>query len=208
MLMNIIKQIEGKTLPIIEIETPQDVVPLSQILIEEGLTVIEITLRTPGSIEAIKLLREEHPYITIGAGTVLTNEQAKEAVEAGADFIVSPGFDPELVKYAISNKIVIIPGVNNPSQIQQALSFGLKTLKFFPAELSGGVKYLKAMGAVYRDVKFIPSGGINSNNLEEYIELENVFAVGGSWMVKRDFINCKNWDMIRTLVKEVVLLTS
>lgn len=208
MLMNIIKQIEGKTLPIIEIETPQDVIPLSQILIEEGLTVIEITLRTPGSIEAIKLLREEHPYITIGAGTVLTNEQAKEAVEAGADFIVSPGFDPELVKYAISNKIVIIPGVNNPSQIQQALSFGLKTLKFFPAELSGGIKYLTAMGSVYRDVKFIPSGGINSNNLQEYIQLKNVFAVGGSWMVKRDFINSKNWDMIRTLVKEVVLLTS
>lgn len=206
--MNIIKQIEGKTLPIIEIETPQDVIPLSQILIEEGLTVIEITLRTPGSIEAIKLLREEHPYITIGAGTVLTNEQAKEAVEAGADFIVSPGFDPELVKYAISNKIVIIPGVNNPSQIQQALSFGLKTLKFFPAELSGGIKYLTAMGSVYRDVKFIPSGGINSNNLQEYIQLKNVFAVGGSWMVKRDFINSKNWDMIRTLVKEVVLLTS
>lgn len=208
MLMDIIKHIQGRTLPVIEIDNPQDIVPLSQILLEEGLSVIEITLRTPGSIEAIKTLRENHPHITIGAGTVITNEQAKEAVDAGADFIVSPGFDPELVKYAISNRIVIIPGVNNPSQIQQALSFGLKTLKFFPAELSGGVNYLKAMGAVYRDVKFIPSGGINANNLQDYLILDNVFAVGGSWMVKNSFINDKNWDMIRTLVKEVVLLTS
>lgn len=206
--MKDIEQIENKTLPVIEIDNPEDIIPLSEILFEEGLPVIEITLRTPGSIHAIKKLRNRYPDITIGAGTVLTKKQAKEAIDAGADFIVSPGFDPELVKYAIGNQMLIIPGVNNPSQIQQALSFGLKTLKFFPAELSGGINYLKAMGKVYKDVKFIPSGGINSNNLQDYMELNNVFAVGGSWMVKKDFINNRNWDMIRTLVKEVVLLTS
>lgn len=206
--MKTIEQIENKTLPVIEIDNPQDIIPLSEILLEEGLPVLEITLRTPGSIDAIKKLRSRYPNITIGAGTVVTTEQAKEATEAGANFIVSPGFDPELVKYAISNDIIIIPGVNNPSLIQQALSFGLKTLKFFPAELSGGVNYLKAMGKVYREIKFIPSGGINANNLQDYMNLDNVFAVGGSWMVKREFINSGNWDMIRTLVKEVVLLTS
>lgn len=206
--MKTIEQIQNKTLPVIEIDNPEDIIPLSEILLEEGLPVLEITLRTPGSIDAIKKLRSKYPNITIGAGTVVTTEQAKEAIEAGANFIVSPGFDPELVKYAISNEITIIPGVNNPSLIQQALSFGLKTLKFFPAELSGGVNYLKAMGKVYREIKFIPSGGINSNNLQDYMNLDNVFAVGGSWMVKREFINSGNWDMIRTLVKEVVLLTS
>lgn len=193
-----------RTLPVIEIDRAENIIPLSDLLVKKGFSVIEITLRSPASIDAIKLLRERHHDITIGAGTVVSCEQAVEATNAGANFLVSPGFDPELVKYVLSKGMYIIPGVNTPSHVQQALSHGIRILKFFPAELSGGADFLKTLGVIYPDALFIPSGGINSKNLQSYLNLSNVLAIAGSWMVDKDLIKENNWERIDTLVGEVI----
>lgn len=193
-----------RTLPVIEIDRAENIIPLGDLLINKGFSVIEITLRSPVSIDAIKLLRNRYPDITIGAGTVISREQAIEATNAGANFLVSPGFDPDLVKYVLSNGMYIIPGVNTPSHVQQALSHGIRILKFFPAELSGGAEFLKTLGVIYPEALFIPSGGINSTNLQSYLDLNNVLAIGGSWMVDKELIRENNWDRIESLIGEVI----
>ncbi len=192
-----------RTLPVIEIDRAEDIIPLSDILVKKGFPVIEITLRTPQAMDAIRLLRKHYPDLMIGAGTVITKEQALEAYDAGANFLISPGFDPELVKFVLERGLYIIPGVNTPSHVQQALAHGIRILKFFPAELSGGANFIKTLGKIYPEAIFIPSGGINIKNLLSYLKLDNVLAIGGSWMVNKKLILENNWTEINSLLDEV-----
>ena len=201
-----------RIVPVIKIEDPENALPLADALIEGGLPVAEVTFRTDAAEEAIKKISEKRPDILLGAGTVLTIENVEKAVNAGARFIVAPGFNPVIVDYCISKNIPMVPGINNPSQAEWAMERGVKVLKFFPAEISGGVKMLKALGSVY-DIKFIPTGGINLNNLDEYLSYERVLAVGGTWMVKVDLISSgrfddlisgRQFDKIKTLTKDAV----
>lgn len=190
--------------PVVKIEDAKDAVPLGKALIKGGLPVAEITFRTDAAEQAIKNLTSELPDILVGAGTVLSVEQTKKAVAAGAKFIVSPGFNSDVVKYCVDNNIPITPGISNPTDIEAALGFGLKVLKFFPAEASGGLKTLKAMSAPYGMVKFIPTGGINAQNINEYLSFEKVLACGGSWVAKGDVISSGDFDKITALAKEAV----
>jgi len=190
--------------PVVKIEKAEDALPLGRALIDGGLPITEITFRTSAAEESIKSLTRELPELLVGAGTVLTVEQAKKAVSAGAKFIVSPGFNPKVVDYCVKNSIPVTPGVNNPTQIEMALEKGIKLLKFFPAEASGGLALLKSMSAPYNEIKFIPTGGINLDNLCDYLSHPKVHAIGGSWMVKADLISSGNFDEITRLIKEAV----
>jgi len=193
-----------KIVPVIKLEKPSDVLPLGNALLEGGLPISEITFRTAAAREAIRLLRESYPSILVGAGTVITIEQVIHARDAGAKFIVTPGFNPRIVDYCLANDIPVIPGVNSPTQIEQGLERRLFLLKFFPAEASGGIKMLKALNGPYSDVLFIPTGGIDQSNLLQYIQLKNVAAVGGSWMVKEDLIASSRFDEISRLCREAL----
>ena len=195
---------KAKIIPVVKIENANDVVNLGNALIEGGLPVAEITFRTKAAFKAIQLITSKLPQILVGAGTVLTITQVNEAVDAGTKFIVSPGFNPKIVDYCINRKIPIFPGVNSPSQIEMGLERGLKVLKFFPAEASGGVKMLKAISAPYGDVKFIPTGGININNINDYLSLQSVLVCGGSWIVKASLIKEGKFSEITKLTKEAV----
>ena len=190
--------------PVVKIEKAEDALPLGRALIDGGLPIAEITFRTSAAEESIKTLTRELPNLLVGAGTVLTVEQAKKAVYAGAQFIVSPGFNPKVVDYCIENDIPVTPGINNPTQIEMALERGIKVVKFFPAEASGGLSLLKSMSAPYSGIKFIPTGGINQNNLCSYLSENKVLACGGSWMVKPELISSGNFDDITRLTREAV----
>ncbi len=190
--------------PVVKIEDAKNAVPLGKALIDGGLPVAEITFRTAAAEQAIKNLTSELPELLVGAGTVLSIEQVKSAIAAGAKFIVSPGFNPEVVKYCVDNNIPITPGVSNPTDIEMALKFNLEVVKFFPAEAFGGLATLKAMSAPYGMVKFIPTGGINAQNVNEYLAFGKVLACGGSWMVKDDLITNGDFAKITALTKEAV----
>ncbi len=190
--------------PVIKIDNVETAVPLAEALISAGLPVAEVTFRTAQAEESIKRIVKTYPEMLVGAGTVLSIEQVDKAVNAGAKFIVSPGFNPKVVSYCISNKITIIPGTSTPSDMEAALEMGLEVVKFFPAEQSGGVDYLKAVGGPYTTLKFIPTGGINAKNLNTYLSLKNVAACGGSWMVKSDLIDEGNFEEIKKLTKEAI----
>ena len=177
-----------RIVPVIAIEDAQHAVPLAKVLVENGLPCAEVTFRTEAAAESIRLMREAYPELLIGAGTVLNAQQVDIAKEAGADFIVSPGLNPTTVKYCQQVGIAIVPGVNNPSLVEQAMELGLKTVKFFPAEPSGGVPMLKALSAVY-PVEFMPTGGVSPSNVEDYLALPAVLACGGTWMVPTSLIN-------------------
>ena len=164
-----------------------------------GLPVAEITFRTSAAEESIRRISEELPDILLGAGTVLSVQQAEKAISAGARYIVSPGFNPEVVKYCLDKGVAITPGCSNPTDIELALSFGLDVVKFFPAEAFGGLQTLKALSAPYGMVKYIPTGGINASNLNEYLAFNKVLACGGSWMVKDDLIKAGNLNEITKL---------
>ena len=191
-----------KVVPVIAIKQADKAKPLAKVLVENGLPCAEITFRTEAAAESIRLMREAYPEMLIGAGTVLTTEQVDQAVEAGADFIVSPGLNPTTVAYCQQKNVAVIPGVNNPSLVEQAMSLGLKTLKFFPAEPSGGIGMLKALSAVY-PVEFMPTGGISPANVADYLALEKVIACGGTWMVPNDLIDQGDWQAIGQLVSEI-----
>lgn len=188
-----------KIVPVIAINHAQQALPLAKVLMENGLPCAEITFRTEAAQEAIRLMREAYPEMLIGAGTVLTTAQVDQALQAGADFIVSPGLNPTTVKYCQQRGIAIVPGVNNPSLVEQAMELGLRTLKFFPAEPSGGVAMLKALSAVY-PVKFMPTGGISAANVQHYLDLSAVLACGGTWMVPTDLMDKGDWPAIAKLV--------
>ncbi|ATP10033.1 ketohydroxyglutarate aldolase [Aeromonas salmonicida] len=192
-----------KIIPVIAIKEADDAVALGKVLIENGMPSAEITFRTPAAAQAIAHLREAYPDMVIAAGTVLTTDQVDQAIAAGVDFIVSPGLNPRIVQYCQARGVTMIPGVNSPSLVEQAMELGLRHLKFFPAEASGGLAMLKAMSAVY-PVRFMPTGGISPDNVQAYLSLESVFACGGTWMVPTDLIDRRQWDKIGELVKAAV----
>lgn len=192
-----------KVIPVIAIERAEDAVPLGKALVENGMNCAEVTFRTPCAAQAIRNLREVFPDMLIGAGTILTPEQVDEAIESGVDFIVSPGFNPKVVQYCIDKNFPIIPGINSPSLVEQAMEMGLKTVKFFPAEPSGGVQMLKALSAVY-PVSFMPTGGVSLANVDQYLAIPSVLACGGTWMLPPKMIAQGQWNEIGRLVKEAV----
>ena len=192
-----------KIIPVIAINNADDAVDLGRVLVENGMPSAEITFRTPAAAEAIRRMRAAFPDMLIGAGTVLTTAQVDEAIEAGVDFIVSPGFNPTTVRYCQQRGVAIVPGVNNPSLVEQAMELGLRHLKFFPAEASGGLAMLKAMSAVY-PVSFMPTGGISPSNVKDYLALPSVFACGGTWMVPANLVDNREWDKIGALAKEAM----
>ncbi|WP_218756875.1 bifunctional 4-hydroxy-2-oxoglutarate aldolase/2-dehydro-3-deoxy-phosphogluconate aldolase [Vibrio parahaemolyticus] len=197
-----------KVIPVIAIDKAEDIIPLGKVLVENGLPAAEITFRSAAAAEAIRLLREAQPDMLIGAGTVLNREQAIAAKEAGATFIVSPGFNPNTVKACQEIGIDIVPGVNNPSTVEAALEMGLTTLKFFPAEASGGINMVKSLLAPYTDIELMPTGGINPANIKDYLAIPRVLACGGTWMVDKKLIEAGNWEELARLTREAVALVN
>ena len=190
--------------PVVVIDDVTDAIPLAEALMKGGLECAEVTFRTEAAADAIKAMTENFPDMFVGAGTVLSAKQVDEAISAGAKFIVSPGFDPEVVDYCISKNIPIIPGTITPSEVAQGVKRGLKVLKFFPAEQAGGLPMIKAMAAPYTGVKFMPTGGINEKNLRDYLSFDKISACGGSWMVKSDLIKSGDFTKIEQLTAEAV----
>jgi len=190
--------------PVVKIDRAEEAVSLGKALVAGDLPVAEITFRTSAAEAAIRALSDELPEILVGAGTVLTIEQAQKAVEAGAKFIVSPGFNVKIVDYCLENNIPVTPGINSPTQIEMALEKGLEVVKFFPAEASGGLNLLKALSGPFSEIKFIPTGGIDQTNLLSYLSHPQVLACGGSWMVKPDFLSSGNLDRITEITREAV----
>ncbi|ASI94171.1 bifunctional 4-hydroxy-2-oxoglutarate aldolase/2-dehydro-3-deoxy-phosphogluconate aldolase [Vibrio rotiferianus] len=199
---------EIKVIPVIAIDRAEDIIPLGKALAENGLPAAEITFRSDAAVEAIRLLREARPDMLIGAGTVLNREQAIAAKEAGATFVVSPGLNPNTVKACQEIGIDIVPGVNNPSAVEAALELGITTVKFFPAEASGGINMLKSLLAPYTQIQVMPTGGINPNNVNDYLSLDRVIACGGTWMVDKKMINEGRWDEIAKLTREAAQLVT
>lgn len=190
--------------PVVVLDDAKDAAPLAKALCEGGLPCAEVTFRTAAAEESIRIMSEQFPEMLVGAGTVLTTEQVDRAVAARAKFIVSPGMNPRIVKYCVEKGILITPGCANPSDIEQALENGLDVVKFFPAEPAGGLKMIKAMAAPYVGVKFMPTGGINQNNVRDYLAYDRILACGGSWMVKGDLVAAGEFDKIKELAAEAV----
>jgi len=188
--------------PVVVLEDEKDAAPLAKALIEGGLPCAEVTFRTACAEECIRRMTSEYPQLLVGAGTVLTTEQVDRAVGAGAKFIVSPGFDPEIVDYCLERNILVLPGCVTPSEVAWAVKRGLKIVKFFPAEQFGGLSTLKALAAPYVDLQFMPTGGIGPKNVREYLSYNRLFACGGSWMVKSDLVKAGDFDKIAELTKE------
>ena len=195
---------EYGVVPVVVLNDAKDALPLAKALVEGGLACAEVTFRTDAAEESIRLMSEAYPEMLVGAGTVLTIDQVNRAVKAGAKFIVSPGFDPEIVDYCLENNIPVFPGCVTPSEVAQAVKRGLKVVKFFPAEQAGGIAMIKAMAAPYTMVKFMPTGGISTKNLADYLSCDKILCCGGSWMVKGDMIKAGEFDKICTMAKEAV----
>ena len=193
---------ELKVVPVVVLDDAKDAEPLAEALVEGGLPCAEVTFRTEAAAESIRIMTEVYPDMLVGAGTVLTTEQVDKAVGSGAKFIVSPGFDPEIVDYCIGKNIPVFPGCISPSEVAQAVKRGLKVVKFFPAEQSGGLAMIKAMAAPYHMLKFMPTGGINTENLKEYLACDKILCCGGSWMVKGDMIKAGEFEKIKKLTQE------
>ena len=192
--------------PVVVLDDAKDAAPLAKALCEGGLPCAEVTFRTAAAEESIRIMAKEFPEMLVGAGTVLTTEQVDRAVAAGASVIVSPGFDPEIVDYCISKNIPVMPGIVTPSELAQAVKRGLTRVKFFPATAAGGIKMIKAMCAAYTNVRIMPTGGINTANLEEFLSCDKIFCCGGSWMVKGDMIKAGEFDKIKDMTAEAVAL--
>ncbi|MCJ7569046.1 MAG: bifunctional 4-hydroxy-2-oxoglutarate aldolase/2-dehydro-3-deoxy-phosphogluconate aldolase [Anaerolineales bacterium] len=190
--------------PVVKIEQAEDAIKLGKALLNGGLPCAEITFRTESAEEAIRSIASTLPEIILGAGTVLTVDQAENATGAGAQFVVAPGFNPKVVDWCLEHNVPVIPGVATPTEIEMALDKGLNILKFFPAQKMGGIEMLKAIAAPYSGVKFIPTGGLNAQNLADYLKLPMVFACGGSWFVKANLISSGNFSEITRLTKEAV----
>lgn len=192
--------------PVIKIDNADKAVPLAKALCDGGLPLAEITFRTPCAAEAIELMAKAYPDMIVGAGTVLTCEQADEAMRRGASFIVSPGLNPKVVAHCVEKGYPIIPGCANPSDIEAAIGLGIDTVKFFPAESAGGLPMLKAMSAPYGNIRFMPTGGINEENLLKYLSFDKILACGGSFMVPTDLLANDEYDKIAELVRSAVRL--
>lgn len=199
----VLKQIEKiGIVPVVVLNDAKDAEPLGKALCEGGLPCAEVTFRTDAAEESIRIMAEKFPEMLVGAGTVLTIEQVDRAVNAGAKFIVSPGLNPKVVAYCVEKGIPVTPGTANPSNVEQAIELGLDVVKFFPAEQAGGLAYIKAIAAPYTGMKFMPTGGINANNVKEYLACDKILACGGSWMVKGDLVKAGEFDKITELVRE------
>ena len=187
------------------IDEVKNTIPLAKALIEGGVAVIELTLRTPGALDAAKIIKKEFPEVTLGFGTVLNVDQVKAVVDVGADFAVSPGCNPKIIVEAYKQGLSFAPGVMTPSDIEVAIQEGCRILKFFPAETSGGLKHLESMSAPYNylDLKFIPLGGCNMKNAADYLRSDLITAIGGSWVAKRNLIQSKDWKSIKSNAKEI-----
>lgn len=193
-----------RVLPVAEIERLDQVGPLVDALSAAGLPCIEVTLRTPVAIEAIRLIRVRHPDVLVAAGTVLTEDDVDQALDAGAGFLVSPGFNPTVVDHAHRRGATFIPGACTPTEVEAAMTAGTSVVKFFPAELAGGIPFVQALAAPYPTVRFVPTGGISAANLAAYLALPNVVACGGSWMVRRDLLAADDFPTIERLAREAV----
>ncbi|GAA7382159.1 bifunctional 4-hydroxy-2-oxoglutarate aldolase/2-dehydro-3-deoxy-phosphogluconate aldolase [Helicobacter pylori] len=190
--------------PVVVIEDIKDAVPLAQSLIEGGIHIIEVTLRSSCALEAIELIAKNVPKMCVGAGTILNLTQLEQAQNRGAEFLISPGLTIKLLEYAKKKDMPLIPGVSSSSEVMQALEWGYHALKFFPAEYCGGVKLLNAFNGPFKGVKFCPTGGISADNMRSYLNLENVLCVGGSWLTPKDLIQNKEWDKITEICKRAL----
>ncbi|GHR57928.1 ketohydroxyglutarate aldolase [Helicobacter pylori] len=192
--------------PVVVIEDLNDAVPLAQSLIEGGIPIIEVTLRSSCALEAIELIAKNVPKMRVGAGTILNLTQLEQAQNRGAEFLISPGLTPSLLEHAKKKDMPLIPGVSSSSEVMQALELGYSALKFFPAEYCGGVKLLNAFNGPFKEVKFCPTGGISADNMRSYLNLENVLCVGGSWLTPKNLIQNKEWDKITEICKRSLAL--
>lgn len=192
--------------PVVVIEDIKDAVPLAQSLIEGGIHIIEVTLRSSCALEAIELIAKNVPKMRVGAGTILNPTQLEQAQNRGAEFLISPGLTIRLLEYAKKKDMPLIPGVSSSSEVMQALELGYSALKFFPAEYCGGVKLLNAFNGPFKGVKFCPTGGISADNMHSYLNLENVLCVGGSWLTPKNLIQNKEWDKITEICKRSLAL--
>ncbi|GAA6974198.1 bifunctional 4-hydroxy-2-oxoglutarate aldolase/2-dehydro-3-deoxy-phosphogluconate aldolase [Helicobacter pylori] len=192
--------------PVVVIENIKDAVPLAQSLIEGGIQIIEVTLRSSCALEAIELIAKNVPKMRVGAGTILNPTQLEQAQNRGAEFLISPGLTIKLLEHAKKKDMPLIPGVSSSSEVMQALELGYNALKFFPAEYCGGVKLLNAFNGPFKGVKFCPTGGISTDNMRSYLNLENVLCVGGSWLTPKNLIQNKEWDKITEICKRSLAL--
>ncbi|WP_154461577.1 bifunctional 4-hydroxy-2-oxoglutarate aldolase/2-dehydro-3-deoxy-phosphogluconate aldolase [Helicobacter pylori] len=193
-------------IPVVVIEDIKDAVPLAQSLVEGGIQIIEVTLRSSCALEAIELVAKNVPKMRVGAGTILNPTQLEQAQNRGAEFLISPGLTIKLLEYAKKKDMPLIPGVSSSSEVMQALELGYNALKFFPAEYCGGVKLLNAFNGPFKGVKFCPTGGISTDNMHSYLNLENVLCVGGSWLTPKNLIQNKEWDKITEICKRSLAL--
>ncbi|WQY30678.1 bifunctional 4-hydroxy-2-oxoglutarate aldolase/2-dehydro-3-deoxy-phosphogluconate aldolase [Helicobacter pylori] len=192
--------------PVVVVEDIKDAVPLAQSLIEGGIHIIEVTLRSSCALEAIELIAKNVPKMRVGVGTILNPTQLEQAQNRGAEFLISPGLTIKLLEYAKKKDMPLIPGVSSSSEVMQALELGYNALKFFPAEYCGGVKLLNAFNGPFKGVKFCPTGGISADNMRSYLNLENVLCVGGSWLTPKNLIQNKEWDKITEICKRSLAL--
>jgi 2-dehydro-3-deoxyphosphogluconate aldolase / (4S)-4-hydroxy-2-oxoglutarate aldolase len=199
---------EAGVIPVVELPRAEHAVPLAEALVAGGLTCIEITLRTSAALAGLVAIREAYEDIFLGAGTVLDEEQVSAAVAAGADFVVSPGTNPTVVEACLATGTPILPGVCTPSDIERARALGLQLLKFFPAEPMGGASFLRALCGPYRDVSFVPTGGITPSLLPDYFALSQVVACGGSWLVKPELLSATDFGSVRTLAQEATSIVA
>lgn len=188
--------------PVVALDDADDALPLAEALSEGGLPCAEITFRTAAAEEAIRRIADRCPQMLVGAGTVLTTDQADRAAAAGARFLVSPGFNPRVVRHCVEKGYLITPGCSTPSDVEQAIENGLKVVKFFPAEPAGGLGMIRALAAPYKEIQFMPTGGISPANAGEYLRYERILACGGTWMVKEELIKEKAFDKIKELSQE------
>lgn len=207
--MDINAKIESlKLVPVVVLEDAKDALPLAKALIDGGLPVAEVTFRTAAAADSIRAISEAYPEMLVGAGTVTNLEQAKTAVAAGAKFLVTPGFSDEVTRYAVENEIPVFPGTCTPTEVMQAMGYGLKVVKFFPASQYGGLNTIKALSGPFPAMRFMPTGGINAGNVKEYLADKHIIACGGSWMVKGDLIAAGKFDEIQRLTQEAVALVN
>ncbi len=192
--------------PVVVIENIKDAVPLAQSLVEGGIHIIEVTLRSSCALEAIELIAKNVPKMRVGVGTILNPTQLEQAQNRGAEFLISPGLTIKLLEYAKKKDMPLIPGISSSSEVMQALELGYNALKFFPAEYCGGVKLLNAFNGPFKGVKFCPTGGISADNMHSYLNLENVLCVGGSWLTPKNLIQNKEWDKITEICKRSLAL--
>ena len=207
--MNVLEQIEKhKIVPVIKLEHSKDSAPLAEALCAGGLPVAEVTFRTEAAAESISIMSKNFPQMLIGAGSLISVKQAKQAVDAGARFLVSAGFNPKVTEYAVDNNIPVFPGICTPTELMMLLEYNLPVAKFFPAEQYGGLAAIKALSAPFPQMRFMPTGGISPKNILDYLAFEKIVACGGSWMVKDSYIQNGEFDKIRTLTQEATLLVN